>query len=127
MDDLETRRQILESLGQPSDHKLVSNISYRNTPLNQTLRKILKLNRSLGIMNKGPKLSSLFDLVNTTLNQLYCQSYKNIIVTDLTDKNINIPVTHVIIPGMLDRIIEPQRIPHQIDRILAVLMERSEC
>jgi len=46
---------------------------------------------------------NMFELCTFACEQLYDQGYGNILVTDLTVPNINIPVVHVLIPGMVDQ------------------------
>jgi YcaO-like protein with predicted kinase domain len=67
--------------------------------------------------------NSSYDLTKKTLDRLSAHSYKKIIVSDLTEGSVKIPVTHVIIPGMRDTIIEPKRKPHQISKIDSILVE----
>lgn len=68
---------------------------------------------------------STYSMTAMTLNSLLAKGYKNLIVTDLTEEQISIPVTHVIIPGMVDTIIEPTRKPHQISKINALFADRD--
>jgi ribosomal protein S12 methylthiotransferase accessory factor len=89
----------------------------------QEMKDYIRSKYGFSSMPIPTSINSLFELVTVTLDHLYHNAYKNIIVTDLTEVNVNIPVTHVIIPGMRDTIIEPKRNEHQLNLIESVLTE----
>lgn len=71
--------------------------------------KALKTGGIKSMPKHSPSINSFQDLMYKTLNKLAYAGYEEIYYTDLTHKNIGIPVVHVCIPGMIDGVIDPQR------------------
>ena len=55
------------------------------------------------LQSETDSCKNMFELCTYACEQLFDQGYVNIMVTDLTVPNIEIPVVHVLIPGMVDQ------------------------